>query len=79
MGQPLTYDIKVTAESIKIYICGSLHLWIRRCDLVGFQAWAQGGIYTIEYTTTAGIIKCEYDAPEKSKAILALLDKAELY
>lgn len=72
------YDIKVSANSIKLYINELLHLYIKKDDLTGLQSWIEGSdkqSFHIEFYTKNGEIECVYDSKEKWENILKLINK----
>lgn len=78
-----TYSLKILKKQVKIYINNIIHLAIKQDELIGIHSWLMGynddRKYCIEFTTKTNTIISEYDEIEKWKAILALLDKNEIY
>lgn len=61
--------------AIKVYIDNIIHLYIRRTQLIGFQAWRDNKTcLKIEFTLRDGTILTEYDDIEKFTQILNALD-----
>lgn len=61
--------------TLKIYIDDTLHLLIKRDELIGLQSWVEEGKFLIEYTLKNQSILTEYDEIVKWKKILELIDK----
>ena len=76
MGMTPNVRVELTFYALKIYIDDALHLFIRRNELIGFQAWRDDkNSYKIEYLLRDGEFLTEYDSSEKFLMILKLLDE----
>lgn len=72
--------INFTCESdptdIRIFINGTLHLFLRRSEIVSFQSWyVNKNNLKIEIYTNTRDILLEYNSVEKWKEILKLLNE----
>jgi hypothetical protein len=78
--QPVTNIMDITCKSdqrqIKLYICGSLHLFIQKKDIVGLRSWyVSTTTYFIKITTHTSEVLLEYNNKDKWCKVLELLDK----
>lgn len=64
-------------EQLKIYINGSLHLYLKLQDLISIQSWVHSSCeYYIEYTFVSGTkLTSGYTSIEKWKEVLKILDE----
>lgn len=63
-------------EDIRIFINGTIHLFLKRKELVSLQSWyINKGCCVIEIYTTSRDIILEYNSVEKWKFILNLLNE----
>lgn len=73
----LTEQITIKSEFsvLKIFIDGSLHLYLDKDKLLGIQSWISNDKYLIEYTLVGNAITTEYNSHEKWIFILNLLNE----
>lgn len=72
----MEFKLEEINDWIKVYINGTLHLFLNKKKLSGFQSWKFGKKeWCIEFSYPNSTIFCAYDDEEKWKSILALLDK----
>jgi len=77
--RPQIVSVRMEYAALKVRFGNTTHLRIASNKLIGHQSWREGygtRKFVIEYMTTAGTIRSEYDTEEKWKAILAGLDAA---
>lgn len=71
-------DVCVEYDALRIYFNGALHVHIVRSQLIGVQSWMRRatGKYYVEFTLVGGTITCDYDTPQKWRAVLNGLARA---
>ena len=67
--------IKSEFSVLKLFIDGTLHLYLDKDKLLGFQSWISNDKYLIEYTLVGNTITTEYNSHEKWEFILNLLNE----
>lgn len=73
----MTVSCIIRFNTIKIYVNEVLHLSFFKTKKVTIESWIEGaGHYIIEINTGDVLLLCEYDSPEKWKAVLEALDLA---
>lgn len=67
---------KLGFDSIRIFIRGTLHLHLKRFDIVAVQSWKWEGNYSIEITFKGGaLVLTEYTDEGTWKSILKLIEE----
>ena len=67
----MNVELKIDHYTIKLFIDGYIHVFIRREQFVGFSSWSDGNNkYAIEYYTITNSILTEQDSKEKWLSIL---------
>jgi hypothetical protein len=67
---------------LKVRCAGILHVCLKMEDLVAIQSWKEDdkdNRYYVEYTLKKGRVLSRYNELRKWKAVLKLLDKAQLW
>ena len=67
----MNVELKIDHYTIKLFIDGYIHVFIRREQFVGFSSWSDGNNkYAIEYYTITNSILTEQDTKDKWLSIL---------
>ena len=67
----MNVELKIDHYTIKLFIDGYIHVFIRREQFVGFSSWSDGNNkYAIEYYTITNSILTEQDSKDKWLSIL---------
>lgn len=70
--------VKLEFDSLRVYIKNTLHVHIRRSDLLGVQSWQWPNYYAIEYVMKGGTVLTEYTEIETWLSILTQLQTLQI-
>lgn len=62
--------VTIRYNRLKVLINNILHCHIDTTGGVHIQSWEDNNLHCIEYTTTCGVVKCEYESKQVWEEVL---------